>query len=235
MRIAAIVLVAQGFVACAGAPPTSTSSAVAEPLPSLTLPLLDGGTWSSSSARGSALVIDVWASWCKPCSKGFPALNALAARRADVGVVAISLDEDVAAARDFIAQFPLTVVIAHDRQHMLTRAPLSIARLPTVLVVDAAGVIRHRIEEPRERDYERLEELIAALPSPKLSRRQAGPPLERAIERALLGEPAQICDVDERQRRVGDVGQCQLAARVVDDLAEARAAVGEPSLEHARR
>ncbi len=39
------------------------------------------------------------------------------------------------------------------------------------------------------------------------ARRHARPSLERAIERALLGEPAQVRDIDERQRRVGDVAQ----------------------------
>src|SRR6188472_2025395 len=102
MRTCAAALIACALVGCPSAPPTAgKASAVAEPLPALTLPLLAGGTWSAASARGSALVIDVWASWCKPCSKGFPKLNALKARRPDVVVVAISLDEEIAAARDF--------------------------------------------------------------------------------------------------------------------------------------
>ncbi len=158
----AAALVAYGLVACGGTGGLRTSSATSEPLPSLTLPLLDGGTWSSTTARGSVLVIDVWASWCKPCSKGFPKLNALAARRRDVVVVAISLDEDAAAARAFLAENPLAGVVALDAEHAVTNAPLRIAQLPTLLVVDAAGVIRHRIEEPSERDYDQLDGLIPA-------------------------------------------------------------------------
>jgi cytochrome c biogenesis protein CcmG, thiol:disulfide interchange protein DsbE len=156
MRTIAVVLIGVG---CAGSAPAK-SSAAATPLPSLTLPLIAGGTWSSASARGSALVIDVWASWCKPCSKGFPKLDALAARRSDVVVVAITIDEDPAAIRDFITQFPIAVPVAHDVEQSLTHAPLSIARLPTVLIVDADGMVRHRLEEPSERDYDHLEDLI---------------------------------------------------------------------------
>lgn len=129
------------------------------PLPELTLARIDGGTWSSTSARGSVLVIDVWASWCKPCSKGFPKLDALAAR--DVAVVAISLDEDPAAIRAFLAEHPLAATVVQDVEQVTTRAPLGIARLPTVLVVDANGVIRHRLEEPGEAEYERLGDLAA--------------------------------------------------------------------------
>jgi len=161
MRIASIAVIACALAACAGTAPAVKSSSVAEPLPALTLPLLGGGTWSSASANGKALVIDVWASWCKPCGKGFPKLDALAARRADVVVVAISIDEDAAAARDFIAQFPLEIPVARDDKQSLTRPPLRIARLPTVLIVDAAGTIRHRLEEPTERDYDQLEDKIA--------------------------------------------------------------------------
>jgi cytochrome c biogenesis protein CcmG, thiol:disulfide interchange protein DsbE len=153
---ASVVLLA----ACAGAPATKSAD-VATPLPSLTLPLMAGGTWSSESARGSALVIDVWASWCKPCSKGFPKLAALAGRRPDVHVIAISIDEDPAAIRGFLAEFPSAVPVAQDGEQVMTRAPLAIERLPTVLIVDAAGMIRHRLEEPSERDYDHLEELIA--------------------------------------------------------------------------
>jgi len=159
MRIA-VALMAYALLACAGAAPASKSSTVAEPLPALTLPLLAGGTWASTSAQGKPLVIDVWASWCKPCGKAFPKLNALAARRTDVVVVAITIDEDVAAARDFIAQFPLQVTVAQDTEHALTRAPLSIAQLPALLIVDGDGVIRHRIEEAHEADYDRIDAMI---------------------------------------------------------------------------
>jgi peroxiredoxin len=77
-----------------------------------------------------------------------------------VTVVAISIDEDPAALRDFLAQHPLAVPVAQDADQVMTRAPLGIARLPTVLIVDADGIIRHRLEEPSEHDYDHLEELI---------------------------------------------------------------------------
>jgi thiol-disulfide isomerase/thioredoxin len=110
------------------------------------------------------LVIDVWASWCKPCSKGFPKLDALATRRSDIAIVAITIDEDPTAAREFLAEFPLRVPVLQDSEQVMTRAPLGIARLPTLLIVDKSGVIRRRIEEPREQDYDRLEELVSATP-----------------------------------------------------------------------
>jgi cytochrome c biogenesis protein CcmG, thiol:disulfide interchange protein DsbE len=160
---AALALALVSALACGGSSPAPSSTGgrppVAQPLPALELPLLDGGTWSAASARGKVLVIDVWATWCKPCRKGFPALGALAARP-DVAVVGISIDEDAAAIRAFLAETPLAAPIVHDGAQSVTRPPLAIARLPTVLVVDAAGVIRRRIEEPTERDYAGLAALV---------------------------------------------------------------------------
>jgi cytochrome c biogenesis protein CcmG/thiol:disulfide interchange protein DsbE len=164
--VALALAVATTIIACGGggsrSPAATARPAIAEPLPALELPLLDGGAWSAASARGKVLVIDVWATWCKPCRKGFPALGALAARP-DVAVVGISIDEDAAAIRAFLAETPLAAPIVHDGAQSVTRPPLTIARLPTVLVVDAAGVIRHRIEEPTERDYSSLASLVDQL------------------------------------------------------------------------
>jgi thiol-disulfide isomerase/thioredoxin len=166
MRAAVLAALVAVVSSCGGsAPPppaAATATAIAEPMPALELPLLDGGAWSAASARGTVLVIDVWATWCKPCRKGFPALDALAAGRPDASVVAVSIDEDPAVIRAFLAETPLGVPVAHDAAQSVTAAPLAIARLPTVLVVDAAGIIRYRLVEPTERDYASLPDLVDA-------------------------------------------------------------------------
>jgi cytochrome c biogenesis protein CcmG/thiol:disulfide interchange protein DsbE len=163
MRAAVLAALVAVVTSCGGsAPPPAAATAIAEPMPALELPLLDGGAWSAASARGKVLVIDVWATWCKPCRKGFPALDALAAGRPDASVVAVSIDEDPAVIRAFLAETPLGVPVAHDAAQSVTAAPLAIARLPTVLVIEAAGVIRYRLVEPTERDYASLPDLVDA-------------------------------------------------------------------------
>jgi thiol-disulfide isomerase/thioredoxin len=102
----------------------------------------------------------VWASWCKPCSKGFPALDALAARRRDVIVVAITIDDDPAAIRAFVAQFPIAVPVIHDVDKQVTRPPVGITALPALLIVDADGIIRRRLDKPTEEDYGSLDALV---------------------------------------------------------------------------
>ena len=50
-----------------------------------------------------------------------------------------------------------------DRTLTVQEPPLAITKLPTVLVVDAAGRVRLRLEEPAESDYAALPAVIATL------------------------------------------------------------------------
>ncbi len=65
------------------------------PAPTFRLTGLDGGTVDLAAYRGRPLVVNFWASWCRPCVKEFPLLRAARERhRADglevIGVLATS-------------------------------------------------------------------------------------------------------------------------------------------------
>ena len=161
--VVALALVAG---ACAGSQPQRRSDephGAGSPLPAIALPLLQGGTWRSSDALGSVLVVDIWATWCKPCRKGFPLLDEIARKHRDARFVAISLDEAEATVRAFLDDVPTELPIALDSAQWSTKAPLEIARVPTVLVVDARGIVRLRLEEPSAEDYARVELTVARL------------------------------------------------------------------------
>ena len=55
--------------------------------PDFTLPTLDGTPVTLSDYRGSVVLLDFWASWCSPCRKSFPDLDALASKYEDRGLV----------------------------------------------------------------------------------------------------------------------------------------------------
>jgi thiol-disulfide isomerase/thioredoxin len=164
LRVSALALAA-ALTACAGPGPAAlapTPAATAPSLPPLTLPLQDGTPWTSTAPRAELLVVDVWASYCKPCAKAFPHLTAIDAR-ADVAVVGISVDEDDAAVAAFLAAVPAGFAIARDRDLTVQDPPLAVTSLPTVLVVDRAGRIRWRKAETTEADYRALPALLDAL------------------------------------------------------------------------
>jgi cytochrome c biogenesis protein CcmG/thiol:disulfide interchange protein DsbE len=168
VRIAALVLaVAAGVGACAvaGPPPHAlTPAATSPPMPPLAFPLLDGGTFSSADAAGEVLLVDVWATYCEPCRKGFPHLAQLAAARPGLVVVGLSIDEgDDEAVGRFLSETPAGFPVARDREASALAPPLSIRKVPTILLIDRAGRLRLRIEEPTDADYRALPAFVDAL------------------------------------------------------------------------
>ena len=108
----------QGMVA-ASAPPAPAGLAIAErgqPMPTLTLPTLDGQTIALPGAyAGRPLLINLWASWCGPCIEEMPELDRYAAKQGAIGpqIVGIALD-DADAVRAFLQRTPVTYPVLVD-------------------------------------------------------------------------------------------------------------------------
>jgi thiol-disulfide isomerase/thioredoxin len=63
--------------------------------PEFTLPDLAGGDVSLSALRGRPVVIDFWATWCAPCERQVPVLNAFHDKHGDrIPVLGIAVDVD---------------------------------------------------------------------------------------------------------------------------------------------
>jgi thiol-disulfide isomerase/thioredoxin len=114
---------------------------------------------------GEVRVIDLFASWCEPCRAQLPALGRLAEAHAGggVAVVAVSFDEDRAALDRFLADVPVAVPVLWDRGGATIGPALRIQRLPTTLVVDRSGVIRHVHLGYDAHSEARLEQEVAGL------------------------------------------------------------------------
>ena len=54
------------------------------------------GNISFNDYQGKVVLLDFWASWCRPCRQSFPWMNDMQARYADQGliVLAVNLDQD---------------------------------------------------------------------------------------------------------------------------------------------
>ncbi len=93
---------------------------------------------------GRVALIDVWATWCKPCRQSLPAWEELR-RRFDgrLAVVAISIDEDSRQLPKFLAGLDLGYPVLWDRGGGEALARLALEKVPTLLVLDRAGRVRH--------------------------------------------------------------------------------------------
>jgi thiol-disulfide isomerase/thioredoxin len=108
------------------------------------LPLLDGGTLSSTELRGSVALVNFWASWCGPCRAEMPALDSIARDFAGQGLRYASLNDehDHDAARRFLAEVGLSMPVAMGDGRL--QAEYHLPGLPVTLLLDRQGRVAGR-------------------------------------------------------------------------------------------
>ena len=104
-------------------------------------------TVNLSNYRGRVVYLDFWASWCVPCRKSFPWMNAMQKQYGKYGfdVVAVNLDEDRELAEQFLSQIPAAFTVAFDPTGK-TAESYSVQVMPSSFLIDRNGelVAEHR-------------------------------------------------------------------------------------------
>ena len=120
-------------------------SVIPERRPDITLADRDGKLRSLSEWDGKALVINFWATWCAPCRREIPMLNALASENRDRGVevigIAVDFREDVL---QYLQKMPIdyTVLIGEQEGMDAARAfGIDTIGLPFTAFTDSKGRI----------------------------------------------------------------------------------------------
>jgi thiol-disulfide isomerase/thioredoxin len=112
----------------------------------------NGGTWRLSDHRGQVVVMNFWTSTCGPCIEEMPTLVDLARiveEREDIELVTVAVErswDDVA--RVVPPEAPLRVLLDPDRA--VTRDRFGTRLFPETWIVDGRGVVRLRIDGPRD-------------------------------------------------------------------------------------
>lgn len=99
-----------------------------------------------SEREGKVVIVDFWASWCVPCRRSFPWMNAMIEKYADDGlvIVAVNLDKERAAAETFLAEIPANFEIEFDPEASIARE-YGVEAMPNSFVFGRDGelVTRH--------------------------------------------------------------------------------------------
>jgi thiol-disulfide isomerase/thioredoxin len=117
---------------------------------------------------GKVVVLDFWASWCEPCRRSFPWLNAMHDKYGPDGlvIVGVNLDMERNDARRFLAEYPADFAIVYDENQALARA-YEVVAMPSSYVIGRDGklAVRHMGFKVKQQDeYEAL--LVEALREP---------------------------------------------------------------------
>jgi thiol-disulfide isomerase/thioredoxin len=124
-------------------------------------------TFDLSEFHGNVVLLDFWASWCVPCRRSFPWMNAMQEKYADDGLVIIAANvaSDPAAASAFLEEYPARFRIINDPDAELARE-YGVVAMPSSYIFDRGGelITRHMGFKVKKQDeYEAI--LIEALNS----------------------------------------------------------------------
>lgn len=149
---------------------TGAPASAAKPThPTLAVDTVDHGRFDLADKRGQWVVVNFWATWCAPCLKEIPDLNALDARREDLEVIGLAYEETTAdALRAFYGEkvrpeYPVAIVDVYSPP-----ADFDTPRgLPFTVLIDPQGAVAHKFLGPvTGADIEaKISEVSAASPS----------------------------------------------------------------------
>ena len=132
------------LVACSGMRPPFRPPAVVGKRADVASRDLAGRDVEVLARPARARVVDFWASWCEPCREQLPHLDRLARTYGDRGlaVYGVAFDEDRSLVEAFLRATPVSFPVLWEKGGGAIAGRFDVTRLPTTLVVDAAGVIR---------------------------------------------------------------------------------------------
>ncbi|WP_282066814.1 TlpA family protein disulfide reductase [Bacillus pumilus] len=126
--------------------------------PDFELKTLDGQTASLSDYQGKKVLVNFWATWCKPCRTEMPDLDAIRSEYDQVEVLAVNLtttEKSVDHVAAFADELKLSFPILLDQKGIQAR--YQVLSYPTTYILDEKGRIvsvKHQMLTKKEIEQE---------------------------------------------------------------------------------
>lgn len=108
---------------------------------------LEGKQQTLSHYRGKVVLVNFWATWCRPCTTEMPAMQATYDKLRDKGFVVLAINEleDDAKVREHIEQYGHTFPVLMDRDNKVANQ-FGVFGLPVSVFIDEKGIVREYIK-----------------------------------------------------------------------------------------
>ena len=119
-----------------------------------TLTDLGGNAWNLRELRGKVVLVNFWATWCPPCRKEMPDLDALYRRFENQGLVILGIsDEDAGKVESFLAERPVLYPVLLDPRRMVNEE-FQVDGIPKSFVYDRDGkLVAESIDMRTQRQF----------------------------------------------------------------------------------
>lgn len=129
-------------------PAERRAPAIGAKAPAYSAIAVDGQPVTLASLVGQVVVLNVWATWCRPCLEEIPQLAALHEQYGNRGVRVVGVSIDAAGmgadVTEFAAEHDMRYALWLDPEHDVSVKFLTMG-VPETFVIDRAGVIRARV------------------------------------------------------------------------------------------
>lgn len=129
-------------------------TSIGKAAPEITSVDLDGKKVKLSDLKGKVVVLDIWATWCGPCRAMIPHSRKLVERLKEKPfvLVSISADDDAKTVQNFLKKNPMPWTHWFNGAEGGVIDDWDVDGFPTIVVIDAKGVIRFKDVREKELD-----------------------------------------------------------------------------------
>jgi peroxiredoxin len=128
------------------------------PAPNFSLMSRSGEQVSLEDFKGQVVMINFWATWCGPCRREMPHLEALHQRYSSLGftLLGINVEDDTRGVEKFLRETPVSFEVLYDPTNKVS-ALYDVIAMPSTVMVDREGNLRfmhHGYQAGFEHEYQ---------------------------------------------------------------------------------